>query len=301
MLNTVFNASPVMSVQAREGGDSDLAYLIERWLEYAFQEDELDLYGTMETFFKEACIYGTSFMKVLPRFGGEKLPQLDFIDADPVDITKIFPDPRASNLKTAEWVIHRDWVEYDKLIEMAKQGFYKKSTVDELEEFLESVTKVDEDKTERLSSIDKDQSYAFDHERKTVEILEYWDREQVVSIAGRQVVLKQEENPFHGLLPFIMTRYTTVPHEFYGIGIPEMAETLQNELNDLRNQRMDNVNIIINRMFIANKYADVEFDSLVSYPGNVILADSVDAVKPLDTRDVTKSIYMEEERLIADI
>jgi hypothetical protein len=301
MLNTVFNASPIMAVQPREGGDENLSWVIERWLEYAFQEDELDLYGTLETFFKESSIYGTSFMKILPRFTGDKVPVLDYIDVEPVDITKIFPDPRATSLKTAEWVIHKDWVEYDKLLEMAEQGFYEKSTVADLEDWFESITKVDEDKLQRLGDIDKDQNYVFDHERKIVEVLEYWDREQIVVVAAQKVILKKEDNPFKGLLPFIMTRYTTVPHEFYGIGIPEMARALQEELNNIRNQINDNVNIIINRMFIANKYADVEFDSLISYPGNVIMADSVDAVKPLDTRDVTKSAYLMQEHLIGDI
>jgi hypothetical protein len=64
---------------------------------------------------------------------------------------------------------------------------------------------------------------------------------------------------------------------------------------------MDNVNLIINRMFIANKYADIDLSSLVSYPGNVILTNDINALQPLDTRDVTKSAYMEEEIIKHDI
>jgi hypothetical protein len=98
-----------------------------------------------------------------------------------------------------------------------------------------------------------------------------------------------------------MARYIPVQHELYGIGIPEVSESLQEELNAVRNQRMDNVNLIINRMFIANKYADIDFDQLVSYPGNIILTNDVTAVQPLDTRDITKSAYMEEEIIKRDI
>lgn len=301
LLNTIFSSSPIISVIAREGGDTDLAYLLERFLDYAFQEEALDFYSTMEDFFKEACIYGTSFMKVLPRFLGLDVPEFDYIDADPVDIYKIFPDPRSRSLKKADWIIHKDWIEYDRLLEQAKQGIYKKSIVETLKEKYETEWNVDKYKRERIESIDRESDWGYNPTRKAVEILEYWDRDEIVSVAGREVVLKREPNPFKGLLPFVMTRYTAVPHEFYGIGIPEMAQTLQQELNDLRNQRMDNVNIIINRMFIANKYSDIDFDTLVSYPGNVILAGDVEDVKPLDTRDVTRSCYMEEERLITDI
>ncbi|NIM45833.1 MAG: hypothetical protein GTN80_08210 [Nitrososphaeria archaeon] len=301
LLNTIFSSSPIISVIAREGGDIDLAFLLERFLDYAFQEESLEFFASMEDFFKEACIYGTAFMKVLPRFLGTDVPEFDYIDADPVDIYKIFPDPRARSLKKADWIIHKDWIEYDRLLEMAKQGIYKKSTVQELKDKHESEWNVDKYKRERIESIERESEGGYNPMRKAVEILEYWDRDEIVSVAGREIILKREKNPFKGLLPFVMTRYTSVPHEFYGIGIPEMAQTLQQELNDLRNQRMDNVNIIINRMFIANKYSDIDFDTLVSYPGNVILAGDVDDVKPLDTRDVTRSCYMEEERLITDI
>jgi len=51
----------------------------------------------------------------------------------------------------------------------------------------------------------------------------------------------------------------------------------------------------------VNKYADVDFDSLISFPGNVILSNDVDAIKPLDTRDITKSAYEEEEIIKRDI
>jgi hypothetical protein len=98
-----------------------------------------------------------------------------------------------------------------------------------------------------------------------------------------------------------MARYIPIQHELYGVGIPEVSESLQEELNTVRNQRMDNVNLIINRMFVVNKYADVDFDSLVSFPGNVILSNDVEAIKPLDTRDITKSAYEEEDIIKRDI
>jgi len=300
MLNTIFSSSPVISVIAREGGDTDLAFILERYLDYAFSEESLEFFAAMEDFFKEACIYGTSFMKILPRFTGT-VPELDYIDADPVDLYKIFPDPRARSLRKAEWIIHRDWIEYDRLKEMTQQGIYQKSVLKDLEGKFESQLDIEEYKRQRLEQVDRGEGRGFDTDRKTIEVLEYWDRNEIISIAGREVVLKREPNPFRGLIPFVMTRYTSVPHEFYGIGVPEMSQSLQEELNDLRNQRMDNVNIIINRMFIANKYSDIDFDTLVSYPGNVILAGDVNDVKPLDTRDVTRSCYMEEERLITDI
>jgi len=190
-------------------------------------------------------------------------------------------------------------MEYPELETLQRQGFYK--NVSQVEQYVESMMNVDSYKRERLSDVGILDEYGYDAKRKIIEVLEYWDKDKIYVIGARKIVLKEEDNPFSGLLPFIMARYIPVQHELYGIGIPEISETLQDELNTVRNQRMDNVNLIINRMFVANKYADIDFDQLVSYPGNVILTNDVNAIQPLDTRDITKSAYQEEEIIKRDI
>jgi hypothetical protein len=182
---------------------------------------------------------------------------------------------------------------------LGSQGFYK--NVSEVGGYLESMMNVDQFKRERLTNIGIMDEYGFDADRKIIEVVEYWDKDKIYTIGARKVILKEEDNPFDGLLPFVMARYVPIQHELYGIGIPEIALDLQEELNTVRNQRMDNVNLIINRMFIANKYADINLDQLVSYPGNVILTNDINAIKDLDTRDITKSAYMEEEIIKNDL
>jgi len=54
-------------------------------------------------------------------------------------------------------------------------------------------------------------------------------------------------------------------------------------------------------MFIVNKLADIDMDTLVSYAGGCILTNDVDAIKPLDTRDIVRSSYLEEDIIKADI
>jgi hypothetical protein len=299
MLGTVFNTRPIISVIARKGASEDQAILLERLLEYQFDEEQLELFAKILEFFKETAIYGTSFAKIIPRFNDDEAVSFNYIDVEPLDLFNVFPDYRAKSIRRMKYIITLSYVDYDELEALHRQGFYK--NVPELLEHTESMANVDSYKKERLSSIGIMDEYGFDNDRRIVEVLEYWDREKIIVIGARDFVLKVEDNPFGGLLPFIMARYIPVQHELYGIGIPEVSENLQEELNSVRNQRMDNVNLIINRMWIAHKYAEIDFDNVVSYPGNIILSNNVDAIKPLDTRDVTRSAYLEEDIIKKDI
>lgn len=300
MLGVIFNTKPIVSVAVREGGDRDMAILLERLLDYLFDEEGLELYFKLQTFFKEAALYGTSFAMIRPKFKSDEKMSFDYLDVEPIDLFNVYPDQRALSLSEMKYVILRKFVDLDELQIKADQGIYKKTYVDKLEHYVENIMTVDEKKKDRLSSIGRLHDYGIDPDRKIIEILEYYDRDEVIVVGGRKVPLKRAKNPY-GILPFIMCKYSPVPHELYGIGIPEMIETLQEELNTTRNQRMDNVNLVINRMWKASKIADIDYDNLISYPGNVIQCGDINGLEPLETPDVTQSAYREEEVIKKDI
>jgi len=299
MLGTIFNVRPIISVIPRKGAAEDMSKLLETLLEYQLDEDQLELFTKVLEFFKECSIYGSSFCKVIPKFNSDEAASFNYIDVEPIDLFHVFPDYRAKSIRRMKYIMQLEYADYDELLKLEEQGFYK--NVKDLIGYCESQQTVDAYKKERLTDIGILEDYGFDSSRKTIELIEYWDREKMYIIAAKKFVIKEEENPLGGLLPFIMSRYVPVQHELYGIGIPEIAESLQEELNSVRNQRMDNVNLILNRMFVVNKYADIDFDSLISYPGNVILTNDVNAVVPLKTDDITKAAYMEEDIIKKDI
>lgn len=304
MLGTIFNTQPVISVQPRNSKYEGTARLLERILDYQLDDERVEFFYKILEFFKEMCIYGTAFLKVIPKFVPSEFEDfqiLDYIDVEPIDLFNVFPDYRAKSVHRMKYLMQLSYEELDDLLEM--KDYY--SNLRELKDIVEASMDVDEAKRQRLSDIGISEQYGFDPERKIVEVIEYWDKEHIIliggAVKGRKVLLKHEPNPFKGFLPFVMGKYIPVQHELYGIGIPEVCESLQLELNAIRNQRMDNVNFILNRMFLANKYADIDFDNLISFPGNVILSSDVNAIKPIPTPDVTKSAYLEENIVKADM
>jgi hypothetical protein len=145
-----------------------------------------------------------------------------------------------------------------------------------------------------------------------VQILSFWGkydldndgiREEVQIVLGnRKVLLKAGPNPFdHQRRPVIRCVLFPVPLEWYGLGLIEPILSLIAELNTLRRQRLDNVNIAINRMWKVLSYSDIDLDTLVSTPNGIILVDQMDALEPIPTADVTQSAYTEAAIVQNDI
>ncbi len=145
-----------------------------------------------------------------------------------------------------------------------------------------------------------------------VELIEYWGPydldgsgnpcECQIVIANREVIVRAVPNPYyHQERPLVKVCFTTVPGEWYGIGLLEPVFYLQNELNTVRRQRLDNINLIINRMWKVLSTADVDLDKLVSSPGGVILTDNMDAIAPMPPNDVTQTAFTDAEKIVQDM
>ena len=69
----------------------------------------------------------------------------------------------------------------------------------------------------------------------------------------------------------------------------------------MRNQRMDNASLILNRMWLVANGAGVDEDELVSDVGGVIHTDKIEGVQPLYPPEIPNSSYREETLIKADI
>ena len=88
-------------------------------------------------------------------------------------------------------------------------------------------------------------------------------------------------------------------HRNYPIGGNELGAPLQKEINEVTNQRMDNVKLALNKRFILRRNANIDQAALMrSVPGGGIMAgDPEKDIRVLDYKDVTSSSYQEQDRL----
>jgi hypothetical protein len=236
----------------------------------------------------------------------ERRPELEILD-----VLDVYPDPMAQDEDQGKAVWIRTWADVDELKEMGKGKYPIYANVDnpELATGKAASGTYSEVRQQRFGARGQtDPTIA----SNKVELLARWGKcdldgdgikeETVFIIANRRVLLQAKPNQFHHQKrPLIRGTLFPVPMEWFGIGLIEPVIPLQHELNTVRRQRLDNINLILNRMWKVSTLADVDLETLVSSPNGVVLTDDMGAVEALETQDVTQSSYNDASIIQADI
>lgn len=131
---------------------------------------------------------------------------------------------------------------------------------------------------------------------------------KVLVASGGWLLSSEEDQTVDAIGDLIKMDYIRTG-EPYGKGIIEMILDEQDEINELRNLRVDNVNMIMNKMMAVFEKAIVNRKDFISQPGGVIrLKDQVSddirkVITPLEFPDVSQSSFretMEIERQIQE-
>lgn len=245
--------------------------------------------------------YGVDVESVVERL----VTTCDDNDLAYVDYYDFWPDPRGTNLDNCRFVFSREWVTEAELkakLEVLKRaGSGKVYQPESWDALMSAGSHLQGGATERLAEVgligETSQGY-WSEPRKgyQIEILHYWQDGRHAIIANRFECLFDGDNPYwHGKKPFVCSSFDPRPGEFYGFSAVELVEHLQHELNTTRNQRIDNVSFVLNRMWKVRIGADIDENELVSRPHGIIYVNSSDDITDLATPDVTASSYREEE------
>ena len=106
--------------------------------------------------------------------------------------------------------------------------------------------------------------------------------EGVIVIANRKAIMKLEVNPYgHGQKPYVFCPYIPKEGEFAGMGIAQVGETLQEEINDTRNQVMDNKTLILMTMWVKTRVSGIKNQDLRIRPNGVITTNDINGLAPL--------------------
>ncbi|MDB5975158.1 MAG: hypothetical protein JWR07_1918 [Nevskia sp.] len=111
------------------------------------------------------------------------------------------------------------------------------------------------------------------------------------------------ESVFHGERPYVMGCCIIETHKIYPAGLPVLGKGLQDEANEVVNQRMDNVKLVLNKKWFVKRGRDADIGGLVrNVPGGVVmLEDPEKDVREITWPDVTASAYEEQSRIDTDM
>jgi hypothetical protein len=312
-LQTLFAKRPYVAYVGEEQSDVPGAKLMERLVDFQMDE-KINLPFKFITALNSIFCYGTAIAlyewkyeekKVKAKnpiiemgvtVGEEVVDDLITTYDDPnvefIPIDDFFPDPEGWDVKTSAYVCTRVFKDKSYLKAKEKEGIYElPDNIEDGSEFISNFR----DEINNIPSIDQGER------NKKHEIISYYTDDEVIVVLNRKHVIRKEENPNYSReKPFKRVVAIPLEKEFWGMSIVEVLADLQEELNTTRNQRIDNISLILNKVFLKRRNADIDEFELSA--GNIIEVDDVnDDLKALDFSDVTQSAYREEDVIKQDM
>jgi len=221
-------------------------------------------------------------------FEEDVLYDYDDIAFEPVKIQEIFVDPSARNLHgtsyEAQYIIRRMLPSLAQFKAMYSADPDAKNVnkvrpvshyIGEETEFFEPPTDVDND--------------------EYVEVLHYYNKaEDKYVVVANDVLIKDMPLPYkHKQLPFIKIDAYEVPHQFYGMGIPDKLMNIQGEEEILKNLVYDRLHITANPIVKVKKSIYGEFSKAyqTAEPGLMIPVNQQDDVEPLEYQTMNFDMF----------
>lgn len=255
----------------------------------------------------------------------------DYAETHNVDPYNIYPEPGSIEIDKDRWIIEEGKICNYKLIALAKDPeFPIRNVTDQLlmnnprnvgsnDQTQEKDEAMDEP-VKTSAYLDPDQEHVLD---------EYWGPAPIWMVQPELYgieehtytsvhawfwlidgvhVVRAQVTPFRDAEPpYFKGTYIRVPGQFWGIGALELMLGLQVELNELRNTRQDNVNVMLNKVvaIIKSAIASGEYSRLVSGPGAIWMFDNIDDIKkalmPIDFPDVTGDSWRSSQEVYNEI
>lgn len=311
IIATLFATRPYIGYMPTNHDSVDRAKNLEALVDYQLVQ-KIGFKSVAAEWIKEALIYGTGILKVGWQFEEKEITKrepIKFLGAtlgsrpvikteirkdeplvECIDLFDFYIEPGATSIDDANYCIHKVVRDKAHLERMAELGIY------------ENIEDLDDESTETGADIRKAELGESGSDKKGITLLEYWTDDRIVVVANETTVIRNEPNPYWcKRKPFIRIVDTIDPHNFYGIGEIEPIEDLQHSLNTIRNMRLDNINLIINRMFTIKRYANIDPEQLVMRPGGFIEVDDHDDIQPIELKNVTSDSYKEDNLIRQDL
>jgi len=201
-----------------------------------------------------------------------------------VSVWNFFPDPDASNMDEAQYVIERHKMSRSQLRGLKKRPYFRSNVIDEVIAAGESYDKKywEDDLSD----------YAPEHGIDRFEVLEYWGMCDVDMLEENDVdipkdlkefdelqaniwisngkLIRMVLNPFKpATIPYMAAPYELNPYSFFGVGLAENMDDTQTLMNGFMRMSVDNAVLSGNLLIEVDETNLVPGQDLSVYPGKV--------------------------------
>ncbi|MCR4963292.1 MAG: hypothetical protein K6B40_05365 [Firmicutes bacterium] len=312
---SLFASRPYLSILPRGDEDKAQADRLQTLLDWQMN-DRMQLPRLFrDKVLHSLCCYGTAVVytgwlletrQTRQRAGGarQEIRHNTVVYDDPIcqclDIFDFFVDPNAEDIRDARFCGHREYQTRRQLQNMVRNGKYRLDFSK-----LSPWEDVEKGQTMRRDDAGKSESeddFSGQDDNSLYKVDQYWEDDRHVVIVNECQCALDEPNPFwHGMKPYDKCCYTPLPHEFYGVGIPESIESLQKELNTTRNQRVDYYSLALRRMWKVRKGCGITPRDLVWRQNGVLQVENMDDVQEIQVATMPGTAFSNESSIKQDM
>ena len=274
---------------------------VEKVINYQVSHEETEFLEEVVDCLKESAIFGNSYVGVYPKFTNGKyirplIKSIGFWDCLPI--------PGGRRVTKAKGLFVREYMSVEELEFLQKsQNVFPGVNF----KTLTGGKSIDDWHGQLLRDIG---IAGWSPDDSEVEVLNYFSGGHVITLFNRAIIgrdsstpdeNKQVSTPFPYDLPIVGNKYIPVPSEFFGIGVPEVLEVLQEDKNMVRSARRDNLDLTIHKIILARTGADINYDLLKYYGGAIWPLENLQDIQAFNQGDIHPSSYQEEEKLWFDM
>jgi len=317
-LPIVFGTPPKLRIKRVKNGDYPAAQRQKALMEYYIRMGNHK--SVMKDFIRQAGIFGTSWLKTFWRYETKKRVKriitqdvdgsrilkgvevddivADYPSMEVLSVYDVYPDPNARDYWSMDWVIERKLVTRQTLEEMLEIDGFKLPRgvkLDNIKGYASALE--DKPNTDKAGA-----NYETYYEDRYL-ITEFWgaDGELIIALNNAHIIYDGGNFFDHQQIPYIPFRVNRPPLEFYGLGLLIPIMSLQEELNALRSQRRDNIDLAMNTMFTVKETSPLAGTDIVFKPGAVLEVQDQDDIRQLQFHDVTQVAVQEAGMVEIDI
>jgi hypothetical protein len=214
----------------------------------------------------------------ITRFDGPRMTNVNIFD--------FFPDPQFTRLDDMRYVIEREEstmsrLRHDDQVHFQATGKHK----------YKNLSKVPAHRGGQMDDLGQAEDFRRDtaevlrigygwgderpqKEEETVILHHYWERDRYVVLANGSTVIRDGDNPYNDQrLPFVSAVCFPTLGEFYGQGLLNPIQYLQEELNTLRNIALDQGKLNLYGIWAIDENATLSDVDLAVYPGKTIYTE----------------------------
>ncbi len=297
------SVKPFVAFEPRESGDARIAKQIEKVVDSLLSRREVEMEFEWGNFCLLFYLYGKGYISCIPKFKNKNgKAEYAYPDIKTVDFWDVYPDPSARKLSMAKYLIIKEWDYIDNIKKMEQIGIYK-NTSEVTPDNLNNSEHIQALKDAGLSPEDT----VCDPKTGRTMILHYWEDGNVISVAGLRVIIRntkeQKEPPLPYNLPITDSGMIS-PLEFYPRGLVEKNVELNREVNIIRSQRRDWMELEVNKPALVdiNAFDEDSMDNIVFAAGNLIpTTNTQNGINFVNVQPLTAEAYKEDELVIKDM